>query len=143
MAIEVSYRAEATAWGGRSGRAASSDGKLELALSVPKEMGGDGGPGTNPEQLFAVGYAACFQQAVMAVARKSDVDVADSAITVRVGIGSDAERGGFGLEVEIAGEFPGIDPATARQILEQAHEMCPYSRATRNNIAVSLVVVEG
>ncbi len=143
MAISVVYTAEGTAWGGREGRVASSDGKVDLQLSVPKEMGGPGGDGTNPEELFAVGYAACFHSALKAVASKAKVDVSESAVTVRIGIGHDDADGGFGLVAEIVGELPGVPSDAARSLLEQAHAMCPYSKATRGNISATLTVVEG
>lgn len=143
MTVQVSYEAEGTAWGGREGRAASSDGRLDFQLSVPKELGGAGGEGTNPEQLFAVGYAACFHSAIKGVARKEGVDVSDSAITVRVGIGKDDSDGGFGLRVEIIGELPKIASEAARSLMEQAHASCPYSKATRGNTEATLSLVDG
>lgn len=142
MAIEVSYEAEGTAWGGRDGRVASSDDRLDLQLSIPKEIGGPGGPGTNPEQLFAVGYAACFHSALKLVAGKEHVDVSQSAVTVRVGLGKDDADGGFGLRVEILGELPGVPVDTARSLMQSAHGVCPYSKATRNNIEATVSVVE-
>ncbi|HTW99913.1 MAG TPA: organic hydroperoxide resistance protein [Acidimicrobiales bacterium] len=140
MAVEVKYEAEGTAWGGREGRVSSSSGRLDLQLSMPKELGGPGGEGTNPEELFAVGYAACFHSALKLVASRSHVDVSQSAVTVRVGIGADDADGGFGLAVRITGELPGVPADDARQLLEQAHAVCPYSKATRHNIEVELVV---
>jgi Ohr subfamily peroxiredoxin len=142
MAVAVKYEADGTAWGGREGRAAASSGRIDLQLSVPKELGGPGGEGSNPEELFAVGYAACFHSALKLVAGRSHVDVSHSAVTVRVGIGTDDADGGFGLKVEIAGELPGVAPEEAQRLLEQAHAVCPYSKATRNNIEVSLSAVE-
>lgn len=142
MPVKVIYEAEGTAWGGREGRVASSDERLDLQLSVPKEMGGDGGQGTNPEQLFAIGYAACFHSALKGVSRTEHVDVSDSAVTVRVGIGKDDTDGGYGLRIEIAGELPGVSLETARSLMEKAHAVCPYSRATRGNVEVALNVVE-
>ena len=135
--MNVLYTAEATAWGGREGRAASSDGNLELQLVVPKELGGPGGSGTNPEQLFAAGYAGCFHSALKLVAGKDKIDVSESAITARVGIGAN-DTGGFGLAVELEAELPGVDEATARALLARAHEVCPYSNATRGNVEVTL-----
>jgi Ohr subfamily peroxiredoxin len=143
MAVEVTYRAEATAWGGRAGRAASDDGRLGVDLSVPAGLGGDGGPGTNPEQLFAAGWAACFQQALTLVAGPAGVDVSTSAVTVRVGIGADTSDGAFALQAEIAAEIPGADVATVRALLDRAHQVCPYSKATRGNIDVVLTPVAG
>jgi Ohr subfamily peroxiredoxin len=141
MTIAVAYTAEGTAWGGREGRVASADGRIDIQLSVPKELGGPGGPGSNPEELFAVGYAACFHSALKLVASQRHIDVADSAVTVRVGIGADDADGGFGLTVEILGEIPGVDDDTARGLLEQAHAVCPYSKATRNNIVATVDLV--
>jgi Ohr subfamily peroxiredoxin len=142
MSVQASYEAEGTAWGGRDGRAASSDGRLDFQLSIPKEMGGPGGEGTNPEQLFAVGYAACFHSALKLVAGKEHLDVSASAISVRIGIGKDDADGGFGLRAEIVGELPGMAADEARSLMDKAHTVCPYSKATRSNIEVTLSVVE-
>ena len=139
--MQVLYTAEATAWGGREGRSASSDGNVDVQLVVPKELGGPGGPGTNPEQLFATGYAGCFHSALKLVARGQKIDVAESAVTVRVGIGPD-DRGGFGLAVEIEAELPGVEADQARALLESAHQVCPYSNATRGNVDVTLTLTE-
>ena len=139
--MDVLYTAEATAWGGREGRAASSDGNLDVQLVLPKELFGPGGPGTNPEQLFAAGYAGCFHSALKLVAAKGKVDVSESAITARVGVGAN-ETGGFGLAVELVAELPGVDDATARGLLAQAHAVCPYSNATRGNVDVTLTLHE-
>jgi Ohr subfamily peroxiredoxin len=134
------YTASATATGdGRSGHTRSSDGVLDLDLAVPKELGGPGGALTNPEQLFAAGYAACFHSAVKTVARKRKLELADTAITVDVGLGADENRR-FGLAVTIEAELPGVDEDTARQLLDQAHQICPYSNATRGNIEVTLTL---
>lgn len=134
--MKILYTAEATVHGGREGEGRTSDGNLVVNLAVPKEMGGEGG-GTNPEQLFAVGYAACFQSALMMVARRQHVDASQSAITSKVGIGPTGE-GGFALEVELHVSIPGIDKATGEKLVEQAHQVCPYSNATRGNIPVKL-----
>ncbi|TFC95955.1 MULTISPECIES: organic hydroperoxide resistance protein [Cryobacterium] len=134
------YTASATSWGGRSGKVVTSDNKLQLDLSIPAEMGGDNGPGTNPEQLFASGWAACFHNALKGVARQQKLDVADSAVTLTVNLVGGMATG-FDFEVTIEAQLPGIDPATAQAALAAAHEVCPYSRATRGNIAVNLVVV--
>ena len=139
--MKILYTAEARVQGGREGHARSSDGKLEVNLSTPKEMGGSGGQGTNPEQLFAAGYAACFQSALMLVARRQSADASQSVITSRVGIGPTG-TGGFGLEVELHVFIPGVDRATGEQLLEAAHQVCPYSNATRGNIPVTLVFEE-
>ncbi len=133
------YTAVATATGdGRNGRTRSSDGLVDHELAVPQEMGGAGGA-TNPEQLFAAGYAACFHSALKRVARRATVDVTDSAVTVDVGIGP-RDAGGFGLTVTIEAELPGVDEATARTLVEAAHRVCPYSTATRGNVDVTLTV---
>jgi len=139
--MDVLYTAEATAWGGREGRAASSDGVLDVQLVIPKELGGPGGAGTNPEQLFAAGYAACFHSALKLVAGKKKVDVSELAVTVRVGIGPN-DAGGFGLTAAIEAELPGLDRQAALELVEAAHQVCPYSNATRGNIEVSLDVTE-
>ncbi|WP_320781147.1 organic hydroperoxide resistance protein [Streptomyces sp. CRN 30] len=132
------YTAAATATHGREGRAVSSDGKLDLALSAPTEMGGDG-KGTNPEQLFAAGYAACFGSALGLVGRAAKVDVSDAAVTAEVGIGKEGE--GFALAVTLRVELPeSVDKETGRKLVEQAHQVCPYSNATRGNIPVELVI---
>ena len=138
--MDVLYRTEATAWGGREGRSATSCGAVDVNLVMPKELGGPGEGGTNPEQLFAVGYAGCFHSALKLLARQRKLDVSESAVTVRVGLGAD--DGGFGLTVEIEGELPGLSAEEARDLLEAAHEVCPYSRATRGNVPVTLIVTE-
>jgi osmotically inducible protein OsmC len=119
------YEATATAWGGREGRVSSSDDRLDVNLSLPKGMGGDDGPGTNPEQMFAAGYAACFH---------------DSAVSVTVGVtGGMAE--GIDLAVKIEAQLPGLAEDVARGLLDAAHQVCPYSRATRGNVVQELVLV--
>jgi osmotically inducible protein OsmC len=134
------YTASATATGdGRSGHTRSSDGVLDLDLAVPKEMGGPGGQLTNPEQLFAAGYAACFHSAIKLVAGKQKIKLTDTAITVDVGIGPN-DKGGFGLTVAIEAELPGLDDATAQSLIAAAHQVCPYSNATRGNVDVTLTV---
>ena len=134
------YTAEATAWGGREGRAASSDGVVDVEMRIPKEMGGPGGPFTNPEQLFATGYAACFHSALKVVASRARIDVTESAVTARVGIGPN-DSGGFELRVDLEAELPGVDRTVAEDLVAKAHQVCPYSNATRNNIEVTLTVV--
>ncbi|MCM3887041.1 organic hydroperoxide resistance protein [Frankia sp. R82] len=136
----VLYSATSTAWGGRDGRVASSDNRLDLQLSIPKGLGGDDGPGTNPEQLFATGYAACFHSALKAVARGRKIDVKDSAVSVTVSLGRD--DAGLGLSTRIEAQVPGLDRATAQELLDAAHEMCPYSRATRGNVPAEVVLVD-
>nr|WSW70877.1 organic hydroperoxide resistance protein [Streptomyces sp. NBC_00995] len=136
--MESIYTAVATATHGRDGRAVSSDGKLDLQLAIPVEMGGNG-LGTNPEQLFAAGYAACFASALGLVGRQAKVDVSDAAVTGEVGIGKQGD--GFGLAVTLRVELPeSVDEATGRKLVEQAHQVCPYSNATRGNIPVELVI---
>ena len=132
------YTAIATA-SGRDSRAVASDGKLDVKLALPVEMGGDGA-GTNPEQLFAAGYAACFASAMNLVARRMKVDVADAAVTAEVGLGPTG-AGGFTLEVTLRVELPEhIDAETGRELLDAAHHVCPYSNATRGNIPVEIVI---
>jgi len=132
------YTAIATA-SGRDGRAVTSDKKLDVTLALPKEMGGDGA-GTNPEQLFAAGYAACFASALGLVAGKKKIDTADASVTAEVGIAPNGE-GGFGLSVTLRVELPdGLAAETGRELVEAAHQVCPYSNATRGNIPVELVI---
>jgi Ohr subfamily peroxiredoxin len=134
------YTAVATATGeGRNGHARTDDGLIDLDLTVPKEMGGPGG-GANPEQLFAAGYAACFHGALKLVARQQKATFSDSAVTAEVGIGPN-ETGGFALEVTLRVELGGIDQAAAEQLVEGAHQVCPYSNATRGNVPVTLETV--
>ncbi|WP_406430314.1 organic hydroperoxide resistance protein [Streptomyces sp. NBC_01589] len=136
--MEALYTAVATATHGREGRAITPDGKLDLQLAIPVEMGGSG-QGTNPEQLFAAGYAACFASALGLVGRQAKIDVSDAAVTGEVGIGKQGE--GFGLAVTLRVELPAtVDEATGRKLVEQAHQVCPYSNATRGNIPVELVI---
>ncbi len=137
--MNIAYTAEALATGdGRDGRGRTSDGKLDVTLAVPVEMGGTG-DGTNPEQLFAVGYAACFHSALRVVARRQKADVTDSTVAAKVGIGSNGQ-GGFGLAVELEVSLPAVDAETAQALVEAAHQVCPYSNATRGNIEVKLSV---
>jgi Ohr subfamily peroxiredoxin len=132
------YTAIATA-SGRDSRAVSSDGKLDVQLSRPAELGGNGA-GTNPEQLFAAGYAACFASALNLVAGQQKVDVSEAAVTAEVGIGPNGS-GGFALSVTLRVELPDhISPETGRELLDTAHQVCPYSNATRGNIPVNLVI---
>jgi lipoyl-dependent peroxiredoxin len=138
--MQVLYTAHATATGGRDGRGTSSDKALDVKLSTPKELGGAGGEGTNPEQLFAAGYAACFLSAMKLVggALKTPIP-ADASIAAEVGIGPN-DKGGFGLAVKLAISTPGMDQAAAQAVVNKAHEVCPYSNATRGNIDVTLLV---
>jgi Ohr subfamily peroxiredoxin len=136
--MEAIYTASATATGdGRNGHVRSTDGVLDFDLAVPKEMGGPGGALTNPEQLFAAGYAACFHSALKAAARLQKVTLTDTAVTIDVGVGPNGQ-GGFQLQATIEAEIAGVDEPTARQLLETAHQLCPYSNATRGNIDVQL-----
>jgi Ohr subfamily peroxiredoxin len=140
--IKVLYTAEATVTGGREGHARSSDGQLEVDLAVPEPLGGRGGPGTNPEQLFAAGYAACFQSALYSVAagrRESKPDLSDARLTARVGIGPTG-HGGFGLTVTLDLSAPRVGREEAAALMERAHQLCPYSNATRGNVDVTLAV---
>jgi Ohr subfamily peroxiredoxin len=144
MAIEKAlYTATATATGGRAGTAKSSDGVLDLTLSTPKELGGAGGPGTNPEQLFAAGYSACFIGAMKAVAGKQKIALpAEVSITSDVAIGPHANKpGAFGIQVDMKISVPGMDRAQLEELVKTAHEVCPYSNATRGNVDVSLTIV--
>ncbi|NIH86692.1 Ohr family peroxiredoxin [Amycolatopsis granulosa] len=131
------YTAVATARGdGRNGEVTSSDGVIDEQLAVPKEMGGPGGEMTNPEQLFAAGYAACFHGAVRLVARKAGVDLTESSVTAEVGIGRDG--GELELAVKLIAHLPGLPQDRAGALAAQAHQVCPYSRATRGNIQVEI-----
>jgi len=142
MSIQtIAYRAYAEATGGRDGRAISSDGVLDVALSTPKELGGAGGQGTNPEQLFAAGYSACFIGAMKFVAGRDKLAMpADASIEGVVGIGAIAN--GFGIEVELRISLPGMDREQAQTLIDRAHIVCPYSNATRGNIDVTLKLVD-
>ncbi|MFJ6656203.1 organic hydroperoxide resistance protein [Streptomyces sp. NPDC091377] len=136
--MDALYTAVATATHGREGRAVSSDGTIDLELAPPVELGGSGA-GTNPEQLFAAGYAACFGSALGVVGRRAKVDVTDAAVTAEVGIGKEGE--GFALAVTLRVELPdSVDAETGRKLVETAHQVCPYSNATRGNIPVELVI---
>jgi osmotically inducible protein OsmC len=137
--MKTLYTAEATVEGGRQGHGRTSDGRLEVDLSVPEELGGTGGPGTNPEQLFAVGYAACFQSALLSVAAGRGLDASASTITARVGIGPTG-HGGFGLTVALDLHAPQLARGDAEDLMARAHQRCPYSNATRGNVEVTLTV---
>ncbi|KUG53382.1 organic hydroperoxide resistance protein [Serinicoccus chungangensis] len=137
--MDTLYTATALATGdGRNGRVESSDGILAADVRAPKEMGGQGGA-TNPEQLFAAGYAACFHSALRSVAKRSGADVTDSEVVADVSIGPNGE-GGFGLAVGLEVTLPQVERAEAEKLVEQAHQVCPYSNATRGNIEVTLTV---
>lgn len=144
MAIDRAlYTAHATSTGGRTGTTESSDGAIRLDLATPKELGGAGGPGTNPEQLFAAGYSACFIGALKAVAARQKLALpADVSIRADVAIGPmTGKEGAFGIAVAMAVHIPGLDRAVVEQLVETAHQVCPYSNATRGNIDVALSVV--
>lgn len=140
--MSVLYRTQATATGGRDGHSATKDGTLAVRLSVPKELGGPGGEGTNPEQLFATGYSACFLGALKFVAAKEKVAIpADATVTADVGIGPRDDGTGFSIDVALAVNIPGLDRAKAEDLVAKAHVVCPYSEATRRNLDVRLSVV--
>ncbi|MBY8860674.1 organic hydroperoxide resistance protein [Nocardia sp. CA2R105] len=139
--MQVLYTAEALSTGdGRNGQTRTTDGKIDVALSIPKEMGGSG-EGTNPEQLFAAGYAACFHSALRLVGGKAKANIDDSAVGARVGIGSN-DAGGFTLEVTLEVSLPHLTREQAQELADTAHQVCPYSNATRGNIDVRVVVAE-
>ena len=133
------YTTEAVVEGGRAGHGRTSDGRLAVDLSVPKELGGEGGPGTNPEQLFAVGYAACFHSGLLAVAQGRKLDASDSTVTAQVRIGPTG-RGGFGLAVALDLHAPNVSRVDAESLMRRAHALCPYSNATNGNVDVTLRV---
>ena len=137
--ITVLYVAEATVTGGREGHGGTSDGRLDVDLDVPKEMGGSGGPGTNPEQLLAVGWADCFQSSMQRFASMLEVDLSGSRVTSHIGIGT-LKSGGLGLIAALDLDAPGIDHEKATELMKRAHETCPYSRATRGNVDVTLTI---
>jgi Ohr subfamily peroxiredoxin len=140
MSVDVKYTTQATATGGRDGRSATADGALDVKLSTPKELGGGGGPGNNPEQLFATGYSACFLGALKFVAGQEKVRIPDDAtVTAKVGIGPRSE-GGFGITADLTVSLPGLDRAQAQDLVQKAHHVCPYSNATRGNVDVGLTV---
>jgi len=134
----MAYTTTATTQGGRNGRAVLANGGLGLAMALPKEMGGSG-EGHNPEQLFALGYSSCFGQAILALAKKHEVDGAAAKVTCAVTI--DKDEVSFGLTVELKVSIPGADKQKVQALVEDAHKICPYSRATRGNVPVTLTVV--
>ena len=137
---KVLYTATATAEGGREGRTATDDGRLDVTVSVPRELGGPG-EGTNPEQLFATGVAACFHSALTLVARKARTDVTGSSVTAKVGIGPASGGVGYGLQVDLTVSLPGVERETAVHLVKQADTVCPFSNAVRGNVAVTHDVV--
>lgn len=141
MSVDVKYKTSATAIGGRDGRTRTEDHKIDLQLAIPRELGGPGGEGTNPEQLFAAGYAACFLGAIKVAGQQLKIRIpSDAAVTATVGIGARSE-GGFGITAELGIRLPDVDPTQARQVVDLAHQICPYSNATRNNVDVNLNVL--
>ncbi|HIV76469.1 organic hydroperoxide resistance protein [Sphingomonas yabuuchiae] len=140
MGVNVIYKTKATATGGRDGAARSEDGSVDVKLVVPKEMGGPGGDGANPEKLFAAGYSACFLGAMKAVSGKEGVKVPqDATVTAEVGFGP-REEGGYGITVDLLVNLPGVDRADGEKLMHAAHQVCPYSNATRNNVDVGLTL---
>lgn len=137
--MKTLYTAEAVTTGGRAGRSRSSDGNLDVELAPPVEMGGSGA-GTNPEELFAAGYSACFQSAMGVVARRMKVETDDSTVTARVSIGANEDRG-FSLEVELEVATPGLERSAAEELVAKADKVCPYSNAVRGNVPVKLTLV--
>ncbi|WP_297299561.1 organic hydroperoxide resistance protein [uncultured Methylovirgula sp.] len=141
MSVNVLYRTKATATGGREGHARTEDGTLDVNLTIPKELGGNGATGNNPEKLFAAGYSACFLSAMKFVATQGGPKVPDdTSVTGTVGIGPRSE-GGFGLDVELDISLPGLPRAEAQDLIEKADKICPYSNALRGNVPVRLKLV--
>src|SRR5882724_11511445 len=141
MSVNVLYTTVASATGGRDGHAETKDGSFKVNLATPKELGGGGGPGNNPEQLFAAGYSACFIGAMKFVASQGGPKVpANTSVTATVGIGPRSE-GGFGLDIQLDISLPGVPRAEAEALVEKAHQVCPYSNATRGNVDVRLTIV--
>jgi len=140
MSIDVKYSTMATAMGGRDGHARSEDGRFDVKLSTPKELGGAGGDGSNPEQLFAAGYSACFIGALKVAGQQLKVKLPDDvAVTAKVGIGPRA-AGGFGITADLTVSLPGIEREAAQRLVDTAHQICPYSNATRGNVDVGLTL---
>jgi len=140
MSIDVKYTTEATATGGRDGHARSQDGRFDVALSTPKELGGAGGDGSNPEQLFAAGYSACFIGALKVAGQQLKMKLPENvAVTARVGIGP-RSAGGFGITTDLTVSLPGLERDDAQKLVDAAHQICPYSNATRGNVDVGLTL---
>lgn len=140
MSVDVKYSTTASATGGREGSAKSDDGRFAATLSTPRELGGAGGDGTNPEQLFAAGYAACFIGALKVAGQQLKVKVPDdTTVTATIGIGPRA-AGGFGITADLLVDLPGVDRDQAQALVDAAHQICPYSNATRNNVEVGLAL---
>lgn len=141
MSVKAIYTTIATSTGGRDGESASADGRLKVKLSTPKELGGEGGDGTNPEQLFASGYSACFIGAMKFVAEQSGINLPEGmSIDAEVAIGMNPKGPGFAIAVDMLIDLPGMDKKSAEALVEQAHKVCPYSNATRGNVDVGLNV---
>ena len=141
MTVDVKYTTRATATGGRDGHARTEDGTLDVQLVVPKELGGPGGAGVNPEKLFATGYSACFLGALRFVAGQEKVAIpADATVTAEIGIGPRSD-GGFGITAALTIKVPGIDHGKLDELVQKAHFVCPYSNATRNNVDVKLTTL--
>lgn len=139
--MNILYTTQGTATGGREGTAKTADGVLEVTLSTPKELGGAGGPGTNPEQLFACGYSACFLGAIKHVASQEKISIPEeSTVTGKVGVGPRDDEKGFGIKVELVINIPGMEPAAAKELVDKADIVCPYSDAIRGNVSVKLTV---
>lgn len=139
--MSILYTTKATATGGRDGSAKSEDGRLEVTLSTPKELGGNGAQGTNPEQLFGAGYSACFLGALKFVASQKKIKLSEeTSVTATVGIGPRDDGKGFGLDVALAVTLPGIEAGEARELVDAAHVVCPYSEATRSNLDVRISI---
>ena len=137
------YTAHAHSTGGRTGTSRTDDGRLAVTLDTPKAMGGNDGPGTNPEQLFAAGYSACFLGALKAVARAEKVKIPDdTTIDAAVSFGENARGAGYNIAVELKATIPGLELAQAQDLVHKAHQFCPYSNATRGNVDVALTVVD-
>jgi Ohr subfamily peroxiredoxin len=140
MSVQVVYSTRATSTGGRDGTSRTEDGRLAVSLSTPRELGGAGGEGTNPEQLFAAGYSACFIGALKVAGQQLKVKVpAETTVTATVGIGPRA-AGGFGITADLSVNLPGVDRGAAQQLVDLAHTICPYSNATRGNVDVTIAV---
>jgi Ohr subfamily peroxiredoxin len=140
--MQALYHAHGHATGGRTGDGATDDGRLSVQLSTPKELGGDGGPGTNPEQLFSIGYSACFLGALKFVAGKEHVKIApDTKVSADIGIGPRDDGGGFGITAALTISIPGVEKSVAEDLVQKAHIVCPYSNAIHKTIDVKLTVV--
>jgi len=140
--VNALYHAHGHATGGRTGEGATDDGRLAVQLSTPKELGGDGGPGTNPEQLFSIGYSACFLGALKVVAGKEKVKLSpDTKVQADIGIGPREDGGGFGITAALTITIPDVDKAVAEDLVQKAHVVCPYSHSIKNTVDVKLTVI--